>query len=112
MSIIRIFLNKKIENFKEAQTIDRYSFERINPLRGHQKKGKWAAPEFCGKLIEPMLSIATFFKLFLSFGSPYSTINFLKKLNLTLGINALRLSRKVSHLSLGVAPLLLQQNFC
>lgn len=43
MSIIRTFLNKKIENLKESETIDRYSFEKSNLLRGHQKKGKWAA---------------------------------------------------------------------
>ena len=33
MSIIRTFLNKKIENLKESETIDRYSFERSNLLR-------------------------------------------------------------------------------
>jgi len=107
------FLNKKIENLKESETIDRYSFEKSNLLRSHQKKGKWAAQGlFLWKTYPASFVHRSLLELFLSFGSPYSTINFLTKLNLTLGINALILSRKVSHLSLGVAPLLLQQNFC
>ncbi|GCL45598.1 hypothetical protein [Microcystis aeruginosa] len=71
MSIIRIFLNKKIENFKEAQTIDRYSFERSNLLRGHQKKGKWAAQGlFLWKTYRANVVHRSLLELFLSFASP------------------------------------------
>lgn len=43
-SISRIFLNKKIENLKESETIDRYSFEKSNLLRGHVEN---LSSQFC-----------------------------------------------------------------
>ena len=80
MSIIRTFLNKKIENLKESETIDRYSFERSNLLRGHQKKGKWAAQGlFLWKTYRANVVHLSLLKLFLSFGSPYSTMQSFKK---------------------------------
>ena len=51
-SISRIFLNKKIENLKASETIDRYSFERSNLLGGHVEN---LSSQFCPS------------KLFLSF---------------------------------------------
>jgi hypothetical protein len=44
LSISHIFLNKRRRNFKKAETIDRYSFERRNPLRGHQNNGEMGSP--------------------------------------------------------------------
>ena len=79
-SIIRIFLNKKIENLRETETIDRYTFEKSNPLRGHQKKGKWAAQGlFLWKTYRANVVHLSLLKLFLSFASPYSTMQSFKK---------------------------------
>ncbi len=79
-SIMCIFLNKKIENLKESETIDRYSFEKSNLLRGHQKKGKWAAQVlFLWKTYPASFVHRSLLELFLSFGSPYSTMQSFKK---------------------------------
>lgn len=79
-SIMCTFLNKKIENLKESETIDRYSFEKSNLLRSHQKKGKWAAQGlFLWKTYPASFVHRSLLELFLSFGSPYSTMQSFKK---------------------------------